>query len=184
MSENPLESTSYASCSTITRHVRPALPSDLTFLLDLQRKWSNNLGFLPRACFERYTASGQILVVTENDCPAGYLSWTWHKNGLLRLQQVAVHPDLLRTTIGSKIIRHILKAARSRSCSVVRLTSRSDLPANDFWPTFGFRCTAILRPQTTRNRPLLEWTLPLVSSDTLLAATSRHRRLLPDHLLP
>lgn len=184
MTENALEPTSPARTTTLGRAVRAALPADLAFLLDLQRKWSNNVGFLPRACFERYTASGQILVVTENDTPAGYLSWTCDHRGLCRLPQVAVHPDLLRTTIGTKLLATIRRTALRNNCACLRLTSRSDLLANDFWPTIGFRCTAILTPQTTRNRPLLEWTLPLISADALTCATSRHRRLLPDHLLP
>jgi N-acetylglutamate synthase-like GNAT family acetyltransferase len=191
MTKNTPQTTSPARDQAIKRTIRQATAADLSFLLHLQRTWSNNVGFLPRQCFERYTLSGQILVVTENATPAGYLSWTAAPNGLLRLPQVAVHPDLLRTTIGTKLLRHVVRAAQRHCCSVVRLTSRSDLPANDFWPTLGFRCTAILTPKTTRNRPLLEWTLPLISSDALLTATSRHRRLarleselLPDSLLP
>ena len=191
MTENARQSTSPTSARSLTRTIRLAAPADLNFLLDLQRTWSNNVGFLPRACFERYTAHDQILLVTENGTPASYLSWTASPNGLVRIPQVAVHPDLLRTTIGSKLIKHVVRAALRNRCSLVRLTSRSDLPANDFWPTLGFRCTAILTPQTTRNRPLLEWSLPLISSDALLTATSRHRRLartesvlLPDSLLP
>lgn len=191
MNENASQITSSARDPNVKRQVRNATPADLAFLLDLQRKWSNNVGFLPRECFIRYTATRQILVVTENDCPAGYLSWTYSPSGLLRLPQVAVHPDLLRTTIGTKLLRHIMRAAQRHAASLIRLTSRSDLPANDFWPTLGFRCTAILTPRTTRNRPLLEWSLPLISSDALLTATSRTRRLtrcesdrLPDLLLP
>lgn len=184
MIENAPETTSPARDRSHGRHVRQATSADLSFLLHLQRTWSNNVGFLPRACFERYTESGQILIVTENDTPCGYVSWTCSPSGLLRLPQVAVHPDVLRTTIGTKLVRHCIRAALHHRCSVVRLTSRSDLPANEFWPTLGFRCTAILTPRTTRNRPLLEWSLPLISANALTTATSRHRRLLPDHLLP
>jgi len=184
MATKPPMTTSTASVTTLGRTVRPALPSDLAFLLDLQRTWSNNVGFLPRACFERYTASGQILVVTENDTPAGYLSWTCDARGLCRLPQVAVHPDLLRTTIGTKLLATIRRTALRHNCACLRLTSRSDLPANEFWPELGFHCTAIFTPRTTRKRPLLEWTLPLISADVLTCATSRRRRLLPDHLLP
>lgn len=172
--------------------MRQATPADLSFLLNLQRTWSNNVGFLPRACFERYIESGQIFVVTENDTPAGYLSWTCSPAGLIRLPQVAVHPDLLRSTIGTKLMHFITRAAIRKGASLIRLTSRSDLPANDFWPTLGFIATAILRPRTTRNRPLIEWSRPLIDANSLLTATSRHRRLppqltgesLPDILLP
>jgi N-acetylglutamate synthase-like GNAT family acetyltransferase len=182
--ENTPQTTSSTRGQTPTRTVRLAIPSDLTFLLDLQRHWSNNVGFLPRACFERYTNLGRILVVTENDTPAGYLSWTCTPSGLIRIPQVAVSPELLRTTIGTKLIRHVQRRAVQFHASVIRLTSRSDLSANEFWPTLGFRCTCIFTPCTTRNRPLLEWTLPLISADALICATSRHRRLLPERFLP
>lgn len=159
----------------IHRTVRLAQPSDLRYILHLQNLWSNNVGFLPACTFERYIARRQILLVLQNDEPAGYLSFTTTHKGLLRVPQVAVDPQLLRTTIGTKIMRHLERAAIRNNLALIRLTSRSDLPANLFWPHLGFHPTAILTPQTKRQLPHIEWSKQLVEPTSIAQALLRHQ---------
>lgn len=144
------------------RTVQVAQPSHLPFVLDLQRKWSDSVGFLPRSALLSYLEDSQTLIVYENGAPAGYLNWTCTARGLVCLQQVAIDPSLLRTTLGSKIMQHIARAGVRGSCSVVRLRSRSDLTANQFWPTLGFSITATFLNPSKRMLPLIEWTRPLI----------------------
>jgi len=159
------------------RTIRLANESDLTFVQHLQRTWSNNLGFLPTSALQRYLRLRQCLLVLENDTPAGYLNWSLSRKGLLRIIQVAIDPDLLRTTLGTKVMRHVERAAHRGHCSALRLTSRVDLPANQFWPILTFQPTAVLQPRTTRNQPHIEWTKPLLSPANIaaiLTAPNRH----------
>ena len=144
-----------------TRTVQVARDTDLAFVVHLQKVWSDNVGFLTRAALKEYIRSKQLLLVYENAAPAGYLSWTCTAKGLVRLQQVAIDAELLRTTLGTKIMRHISRAGIRGNCSIVRLRSRSDLPANLFWPELGFTLTATFLNRTKRLLPLLEWTFPL-----------------------
>lgn len=149
------------------RTVEPATPADLKYLIHLQKAWSNNVGFLPRCAFERYIDLRQILLVRENDAPAGYLIWTFRRDGVVRIPQVAVDFDLLRTTLGTKIVQHVKRAAIRGHCSILRLKSRSDLSANRFWPTVGFQPTAVITHPTHRGLPLLEWTAQLTDAATI-----------------
>ena len=159
-----------------TRTVHIATEADLSFVLDLQRRWSNALGFLPRCCHERYIAAKHVLIVRENGLSAGFCNFTVTPRGLVRLPQVAVHHDLLRASIGSKLLAAITTAARRGHCEAIRLTSRSDLECNLFWPTAGFRFTCLTRPASTRGYPLLEWTLPLYDpTDVALAFVQKSR---------
>lgn len=156
------------------RTVRVARSSDLPFVVHLQKVWSDNVGFLTRAALREYIDSKQLLLVYENNAPAGYLSWTCTAKGLVRLQQVAIDAELLRTTLGTKIMRHISRAGIRGNCSIVRLRSRSDLPANLFWPELGFILTATFLNRTKRMLPLLEWTFPLYDPSSLAQGIITH----------
>jgi hypothetical protein len=118
---------------------------------------------------------------------AGYLIWTFRKDGLVRLPQVAIEPELLRTTLGTRIMNRIEKAAIAGDCSIIRLRSRSDLNANTFWPALGFSLTATLARPSHRGLPLLEWTkqiLPTTELARILTAGRRAERLYKRRKLP
>lgn len=165
-----------ASRITAARAVRTATTADLAFVIDMQRRWSNALGFLPKCCHERYIDAGHVLVVTHNGQDAGFLNFTVTPKGLVRLPQVAIHADLLRSSIGTLLLRQLTAAARRGHCEAIRLTSRSDLGCNLFWPTAGFRFTCLTRPASTRGFPLLEWTLPLYDPTEVALAFVRTAR--------
>lgn len=188
MHEKLQKTTTVGSAIHVHRTVTVAAPSDLPFVLHLQKHWSNNLGFLTRAALAEYIDTKQLLLVRENGQPAGYLNWTCTKAGMVRIPQVALEPELLRTTIGSKIIAHLKRAALRGDCSVIRLTSRSDLHANLFWPTLGFNVTAVFANPTKRNLPLFEWTMPLLDPNVitqgLVTAGKAFRPMLRNRLKP
>lgn len=152
------------------------LDTDISYVLDLQRRWSNNVGFLPRQTHERYLSRRQTLVVLQDGQHAGYLCWTCRPDGLVRVIQVAVDPELLRTTIGTKIMRHLHRAAVRGACSVIRLRCRSDLPANQFWPALGMRATATIVRPTVRGLPLLEWTAQVTDTTSVAHALATKSR--------
>lgn len=172
--ENPVLSAS--STSTRNRTVRTGTIQDLPYLTDLQSRWSQNVGFLPRCVLERYLERQQVYLVAENTQHAGYLLWTFRPDGLVRVLQVAIEPELLRTTLGSKVMRSLERRAIASNCSIIRLKSRSDLPANQFWPLFGFKPTAIVARPSNRGLPLIEWTLQLLDPATIALALATNGR--------
>jgi hypothetical protein len=153
-----------------------AIPDDLPYVLHLQQKWSNNIGFLPKIALERALNKKEILVVRENGDPAGYLYWTARADGLIRVIQCAVDPQLLRTTIGTKIMRHLERAGLRAECSILRLTTRCDLPANEFWPELGMNMTGVLTPHTRKGHAHYEWSKSLLSPTKLATAIATGRR--------
>lgn len=158
------------------RSIRPATLADLPFLEHLQAKWSNNLGFLPREALQRYIETHAVLIVAENTQHAGYLAWSMRKDGVLTIPQVAIEPELLRTTLGTRLLNRIARAATNGHCSILRLRSRSDLPANSFWPTQGFAITAVIARPTTRGLPIIEWSRPLLSPTDIATALNPNVR--------
>lgn len=169
-------STSNASAVKSHRSIRVARPADLSFILHLQKVWSNNVGFLPKCSFERYIDNHQILLINENDDSAGYLSWTFRHDGIIRLPQLAIDPQLLRRSLGTRIMNRIAAAGRAGDCSIIRLRCRSNLTANTVWPTLGFVVTAAVARPTARGFPVLEWTKQLMPATEIAQLLSSGRR--------
>lgn len=151
---------------TTGRIVRLASPKDLSYLVDLQNKWRHTVGFLPTQVLQRYIDRGQVAIAEENGWPVGYVNWCGNAKGILRALQIAVEPELLRGKVGSSLMSIIRQFAAAHELSLIRLTSRVDLQANKFWPTLGFSPTGIFKRHTVRRLPLIEWTLPLLTSDS------------------
>ena len=173
---NGPKTTSLASVPGSRRSIRPATSTDLSYLEHLQAKWSNNLGFLPRPALQRYIDQHSILIVNEHTQHAGYLAWCMRTDGVVTIPQVAIEPELLRTTLGTRLLNRIARAAMNGHCSVLRLRSRSDLPANSFWPTQGFTITAVIARPTTRGLPIIEWSRPLLSPTDIATALNPNVR--------
>lgn len=165
--------------------IRLAALTDLKYVVHLQRIWSNQVGFLPRAALTRYIDNRGTLLVRNNGQDAGYLSWQLTKKGLLRLIQIAVDPQLLREKLGSDVVTYIERAARAGACSVIRFQTRMDLDANLFWNDQGYTTTAVFQHPTARRRPLIEWTKcllnPTILAEALLNRNKRykHRKQFP-----
>lgn len=146
-----------------TPHIRIANARDLAYVVDLQRQWSNALGWLPRCAHKRYINAQRVLIATFNGQRAGFCNMIISKKGLLRLPQIAISTELLRQGVGSSLMDSLTGIATASRCSAIRLTTRADLDANLFWPTTGFEMTLMTYPDNARRQPLLEWTQSLMS---------------------
>jgi len=147
--------------SILDRAVVVGLPSQLSYVMQLQRRWSQELGFIPRAGLRRALSEKRVLVVRENRWPAGYVLWTRGRRGILHIAQAAVEVELLRSKLGSELLGAMRLAARDGGYSIVRLLCREELEANGFWGDAGFVRTGVLSYATSRGRRLNEWTLQL-----------------------
>lgn len=140
------------------RKVRLAIPDDLTFIYDLQRKLEDQVGHAPRGALLDRINTDRIVIVTENDEPAGYLNFSHRKDRKTHISQVAIHPHVWRTQAGTRLMNLIRRAAVDAGSWCITLHTAVDLPANLFWPTLDYR------PQTItqgKRRPALHWALDL-----------------------
>ena len=146
---------------SVNTSVRIATGSDLSYVVEQQRRWSNALGFLPKVAHARYVDAQRVIIAMHNGQRAGYANMIISRKGLLRLPQIAIDKELLRNGIGTALMDALIKIGTAHGSDAIRLTSRKDLEANDFWPTTGFYLSLTTRPDNARHQPLLEWTRPL-----------------------
>lgn len=143
---------------------RIATPADASFVCDLQKRFSNELGFLPRQAIDWYLDNGRILLQLENGQAAGYLlgrralrcqPWT------APLTQTAIRYDAQHRDNGRILVEHAAARAAADGRSIIQAWCRIDIEATAFWRALGFSAVAIRRPPTTRQQPLILWRRPL-----------------------
>lgn len=140
--------------------LRRADKSDISFVLDLQRRFTGQLGFLPTAAITRYVEQTRVVLATENDEPAGYLlgSPYLRYQPLIRpITQAAVAMDAQRRHLGLRLVAQTVADATAAGQLAVQACCAEGLEANDFWHAAGFRPICYLRPDNTRKRSIICW---------------------------
>ena len=150
------------------RIIRPGLPSDLPYLCDLQNRLHESIGYTPRGGLQDRIETNRLIVVQENDLPAGYVNFTHRRDGHTHISQLAVDPAIWRTQAGTRLMQIILDGARRARSQYVTLRTAIDLPANDFWPTVGFEDDGC---QQGQRRMLACWRHPLYAEGNSLVAS-------------
>jgi GNAT superfamily N-acetyltransferase len=118
--------------------VRAAGPADLPYVVHLQKRNTDALGFLPRAALAEKIGRGQIWLSLENGRPAGFL----HHGSLavpeVRIFQAAVQYDARRRQLGLALVQDLADRAADAGARGLSLRCLSFLEANDFWRAAGF----------------------------------------------
>ena len=118
--------------------VRCATPADLAYVVALQKRNGEALGFIPRAALSEKIDLGHIWLARENGDPAGFL----HHGSLavpeVRVFQAAVQYDARRRHLGLALVADLVDRARAAGGRAVSLRCLDFLDANDFWTAAGF----------------------------------------------
>jgi N-acetylglutamate synthase-like GNAT family acetyltransferase len=172
--------------------VRIATSADASFVCDLQRRYSNELGFLPTMAVNWYIDNGRVLLRQLNGQEAGYLLGRSHlrcQPWVAPLTQTAISFDAQLRDLGRSLVEHAAVTAAADGRSILQAWCRVDLQANEFWRALGFTAVGIRRPNNQRQQPLLLWRRPLdhIGRSRLLilptaagfrAVTTERRRIL------
>lgn len=145
----------------------------LSYVVSLQRRFTEQLGFVPRAAVIQRLKSHQVLIALENGEPAGFLLGATAVSNALHIRpiyQAAVQMDAQRRRHGLELLDQLSTAALSHGQSMLQCFCRQELEANDFWRAAGFVKIALRDVNASRGEPCLLWRKPLVkmSAATLL----------------
>lgn len=116
------------------------------YVVDLQNKNRNSVGFLPFEALRQYQKVGRLWLERENDEPCGYLAisrWTGRVTNRspeeLRVIQTCIQYDARRTEHGRSLVERAIELAVRSNLAAVTCWCASDLDANQFWAAMGFR---------------------------------------------
>ena len=128
----------------------------LPYVLDLEKKHFEEIGFIPKPSLERYRDAEQLWVADENGDPCGFLVWG---NGwpVLRVYQVCIQYDAKRRLHGAALIGRLLNKAEREGYDRISCWVADDIPANDFWEAMGFRKAGERQGGKKRGRKHNAW---------------------------
>lgn len=116
-------------------------PSHLKMVIDLQKKFSNQLGFLPKVAIEQYLEKGLTGIAIENGEPCGYVlgrpSFRYQRQ-LRPITQAAVYMDAQRRHHGLALVDAVCRRALADGQLAVQASCAADIEAVEFWMTAGF----------------------------------------------
>jgi len=139
------------------------------------KKFSGELGFLPKMAMEEYLKRGCIDFAQENDDDAGYLLIRpMRDRSKLSIVQAAVCTDAQRRHIGLALVNDAI-CKRAAGVRIVQSWCASDIEAVNFWTAAGF--VEICREErgNSRKREMILFRKALVDvpSAELLAIPER-----------
>jgi hypothetical protein len=140
--------------------VRTARPEDFRFIDSLQKKFSSEVGFLPRAAMEAHIAKGRVSIGFENDEPAGYILIKERYQGdpaQAILYQCAIEYSAQRHLLGSSLLEHAISLCPSPPVKVASAWVAQDIEANFFWEKCGFEPIAARRGSKRKGRVHIYW---------------------------
>lgn len=139
-------------------------PRLLRYVVDLQSKNSDALGFLPQVVFEKGMEAGQLFLGLLNGEPCGYILAGSGFQGVLRRWQVCIQYDARRRLYGAMLVAAVEAYGETLGCTSSEVHCASDLEANEFWASMGYRLTGSLPSGLSRRykrQCLNVWTKPL-----------------------
>lgn len=129
-------------------------------VMDLQRKFTNQLGFIPSAATLWYIESGNCGIALENGEPCGMLLGrpAFRYQPLLRpITQAAVYMDAQRRHHGLALLAALEGRALKAGQLALQCCCAEELAANEFWSIAGFVPIDLLLPDNARGRGIVVW---------------------------
>lgn len=134
--------------------------SRIQYVVDLARKNSDALSFIPTPRLEEYDRNGQVLLAFENDEPCGFLVFG-AGDTTMRVYQACIQYDSRRREHGLELVRRLVDAATRKGCQSISLWCANDLESNEFWRAAGFTFAGQREGGKTRGRLHNRWVMPL-----------------------
>ena len=144
--------------------IRLATPQDRPFLIHLQRKFSDQLGFLPTAALDQLIAARTVVVRVENGQPAGMIVWKAvlkHDPRACPILQTAVELDAQNRHHGEAMIDFLESHARAVGSKFIQAWVAADIPDHGFFRAVGFAKLAERPGGDRRKRDLYLYRRPI-----------------------
>jgi GNAT superfamily N-acetyltransferase len=141
--------------------LRTAVAGDLAYLVQLQRRWSNAVGFVPFSAMRERLGANQYWILELDGEAAGYALLGAGRRCPLRLSQLAVDASLLRKGLGAFLVGEARRwASWWATDSRLVVDCRLDVPMMEVAPATG-ACEVTRSPaQGARGLPSVRWQWP------------------------
>src|SRR5579864_1675478 len=118
-------------------------PTDLTYSVDLAKKHSDALGFIPRQAVENHLLTGHIRMARENGDPCGFFL-TSGLQRQVRIFQACVQMDARGLDHAKNLLSDLVVRSAAAGAERITLHCRDELESNGFWSACGFTLASII----------------------------------------
>jgi len=126
------------------------LKSKLEYIVNLHKKNSNSLGFIPKPRIEEYLRNEQVFFEYEGGLEGGFCIIGSGKGKTLKIYQHCIEQDLRRLQHGKELFNKIECEAQKKGYENIHLRCRENLESNKFWAALGFNFM-YLEPKITQR---------------------------------
>jgi ribosomal protein S18 acetylase RimI-like enzyme len=126
------------------------LKSKLEYIVNLHKKNSDSLGFIPKPYLEKLIIKDQVFFEYEGGLEGGFCVIGSGKGRTLKIYQHCIEEDLRMLKHGKKLFKKIEDVAKKRNYDTISLRVRENLEANKFWKALGFNFM-YLEPKKTQR---------------------------------
>lgn len=137
----------------------------LPFINALQRRYTNEIGYIGQEATRVRVEQQNVLISTENDEPAGMLLGKLiapTMPGVTPIFQAAVCYDAQRRHHGEALVHALKRRSIAAGNTAIQLWCRTDLDANEFWRAQGGIACAARTGGKGRGLPHILWRIPLI----------------------
>lgn len=142
--------------------IRRATTRDLTYIVDLHSKNSEQLGFIPKAGMEEHIMLDHVLLALLNGSPAAYVLHGVPRTST-RIFQAAVQYDVRRMYIGLTLVETLAWMLRPMHVESITASVRDSHPAQVFWGAAGFLPAHLSPGGLKRGKQIIRYVLPLAT---------------------
>lgn len=130
----------------------------IDFIVNLHKKNSQRLGFIPKSRVEQYVNDNQVFIAKEGGLESGFCIVGSGKGLDLKIYQHCIEEDLRRLSIGKKLFNDVECVARNMGYENITLRCRENLEANKFWEALQFINYGFENKVTQRTKKgILKW---------------------------
>lgn len=126
---------------------------DLKYIVSLEHKNKESLGFLPRMAIEQRILKRTVVLGSLNGDPFGYLLYDQRGNDV-NILQACIQYDARRKLYGAAMYQWSVAVWNAE---FVRLKCAADLESNIFWKEMGLVCVAVVKGGSRRQRKINIW---------------------------
>lgn len=130
-----------------------AIDADLPYIIDLEHKNKESLGFLPSMAIQQRISRGRVFIGRLNGAPFGYLLFDY-RDGVVNVLQACIQYDARRALYGAALYGWALNQWQAPR---VRLKCAADLESNLFWRSLGLICVGVKDGGSRRKRKINIW---------------------------
>ena len=126
--------------------------SKLDYIVNLHKKNTDSLGFIPKPYLSKLIDDGQVFVQQDGGLASGFCVVGNGKESTIKIYQHCIEQELRKLEFGKELFKEVEFFARDKGYNFIHLRCRYNLEANKFWKALNFHHLKIEKKFTKRTK--------------------------------